>query len=195
MKKYLCVLLLAQFSPAAFAATADAISATERIGIVQFHASCAPAVRASFDRGIALLHDFWYDEAKAEFERIAARDPGCGLAHWGAALSVFHQLWDRPDDAAVAYARAELALAQELDELRGEEDADQKRRCSPDQDAAHQHLRARSSSRATLTSSKTSYSSSAKLLQVDSTSEEGEPHTIVWIASRIAARSILFGRG
>ena len=112
MKKYLCVLLLAQFSPAAFAATADAISATERIGIVQFHASCAPAVRASFDRGIALLHDFWYDEAKAEFERIAARDPGCGLAHWGAALSVFHQLWDRPDDAAVAYARAELALAQ-----------------------------------------------------------------------------------
>ncbi len=113
MKTPLRALLLSAWLPlSVIAASSPVDTAPERIGIVQFHVSCAVGVRASFDRGVALLHDFWYDEAKAEFERILARDPGCGMAHWGAALSVFHQLWDRPDEAAVAYARAELALAQ-----------------------------------------------------------------------------------
>ena len=71
----------------------------ERLGTVSFSVSCSPAVQDSFNRGVALLHDFWYAEAQPQFERIAKADPTCAMAHWGIAMSVFHQIWDRPDDA------------------------------------------------------------------------------------------------
>ncbi len=74
----------------------------ERLGQVSFAVSCAPAVRAQFSRGVALLHDFWYEEARPQFEQIAKADPACAMAHWGIAMSVFHQIWDRPDEKAVA---------------------------------------------------------------------------------------------
>ncbi len=84
----------------------------ERLGLVAFPVSCAPAVRAGFNRGVALLHDFWYDEARPQFEKILKVDPSCSMAHWGVAMSVFHQVWDRPDDATSALAWKELKAAQ-----------------------------------------------------------------------------------
>jgi hypothetical protein len=89
-------------------------SATERLGTVSFPVSCSPAERAPFNRGVALLHDFWYEEAQRQFERIARTDPQCAMAHWGIAMSVFHQIWDRPDEAAVALGRREIKKAQAL---------------------------------------------------------------------------------
>jgi tetratricopeptide (TPR) repeat protein len=86
--------------------------AGERLGSVSFSVSCSPSVHASFNRGVALLHDFWYDEARPEFERIAKADPSCSMAHWGIAMSVFHQIWDRPDEAAVAQGWREMHAAQ-----------------------------------------------------------------------------------
>jgi tetratricopeptide (TPR) repeat protein len=83
----------------------------ERLGTVSFPVSCALAVRAPFIRGVALLHDFWYEEAQRQFEQIAKIDPHCAMAHWGIAMSVFHQIWDRPDEHAAALARAELQQA------------------------------------------------------------------------------------
>jgi tetratricopeptide (TPR) repeat protein len=74
----------------------------ERLGTVSFTVSCAPAVQASFNRGVALLHDFWYAEVRPQFERILKSDPGCSMAHWGIAMSTFHQIWDRPDQATMA---------------------------------------------------------------------------------------------
>ncbi len=71
-------------------------------------------VQAPFDRGVALLHDFWYAEARPQFERIAKADPGCAMAHWGIAMSVFHQIWDRPDDQAMKLGWAEIQKAQSL---------------------------------------------------------------------------------
>jgi tetratricopeptide (TPR) repeat protein len=85
----------------------------ERLGLVNFAVSCAPAVRLDFNRGVALLHDFWYEEARPQFERILRADPTCAMAHWGIAMSVFHQIWDRPDDAAIALAWGELEAAVE----------------------------------------------------------------------------------
>src|SRR4029077_66031 len=70
--------------------------AGEQLGKVSFAVSCLPSVRAPFNRGVALLHDFWYDEAQPQFERIATIDPQCAMAHWGIAMSLFHQIWDRP---------------------------------------------------------------------------------------------------
>src|ERR1039457_5667030 len=71
-------------------------AAPERLGTVSFSVSCAASVQGPFNRGVALLHDFWYEEADRQFEEIAKADPGCAMAHWGAAMSYFHQIWDRP---------------------------------------------------------------------------------------------------
>ena len=84
----------------------------ERLGSVNFAVSCSPQVQASFSRGVALLHDFWYAEAQPQFERIAKDDPSCAMAHWGIAMSVFHQIWDRPDDRAMKLGWAEIQKAQ-----------------------------------------------------------------------------------
>jgi tetratricopeptide (TPR) repeat protein len=105
MKAPLLFLLLLA---AACAAHADG---PERLGKVEFSVSCAPSVRAPFNRGIALLHDFWYQEAQRQFEAIAARDPGCAMAHWGVAMSLFHEIWERPNDESVARAWQELQKA------------------------------------------------------------------------------------
>src|ERR1700733_4414548 len=100
--------------PASSAAQASpaAESAAERLGTVSFTVSCAPAVQTSFVRGVALLHDFWYQEAQRQFEQIAKADPNCAMAHWGAAMSLYHQIWDRPDDGTVAKGWREMQAAQ-----------------------------------------------------------------------------------
>jgi tetratricopeptide (TPR) repeat protein len=83
----------------------------ERVGTVFFAVSCAPAVQKSFSRGVALLHDFWYQEAQSQFTEILRQDPGCSIAHWGIAMSVFHQIWDRPNPEVQALAKSELEQA------------------------------------------------------------------------------------
>jgi len=94
------------------ASQAEAIPAEERLGTVSFPVSCAPSVQASFNRGVALLHDFWYEEARPQFERILKADPGCSMAHWGLAMSGFHQIWDRPNQATMARGWREIEAAQ-----------------------------------------------------------------------------------
>ncbi len=84
----------------------------ERLGTVSFEVSCAPAEQVHFNRGVALLHDFWYQEARRQFEDIAKADPSCAMAHWGVAMSLFHQIWDRPDEATVAQGLKEMQAAQ-----------------------------------------------------------------------------------
>jgi tetratricopeptide (TPR) repeat protein len=84
----------------------------ERLGAVSFPISCSPSVRAPFSRGVALLHDFWYAEARPQFEKIAKADANCAMAQWGIAMSMFHQIWDRPDDAALADGWQHLKTAQ-----------------------------------------------------------------------------------
>ena len=77
----------------------------EKLGTVHFETSCATAVRGSFDRAVALLHSFAYESAAREFHEVAARDAGCAMAHWGAAMSLFHQLWSPPDASELARGR------------------------------------------------------------------------------------------
>ncbi|HEX3469941.1 MAG TPA: hypothetical protein VHT28_02045 [Silvibacterium sp.] len=86
----------------------------ERLGTVSFAVSCQLAVQASFNRGVALLHDFWYEEAQPQFKHIAKADPDCAMAHWGIAMGVFHQIWDRPDESAMKIGGEELEKARSL---------------------------------------------------------------------------------
>ena len=95
-------------------APASAAQMQERLGTVSFAVSCEAGTQAYFDRGVALLHDFWYEEARNQFERIEASDPACAMAHWGVAMSAFHQIWDRPDAASRALGWKEMQAAQAL---------------------------------------------------------------------------------
>ncbi len=85
--------------------------APEHLGAVHFATSCAPAVKAAFDRAVALLHSFAYDAADMGFADVAARDPGCAMAHWGRAMTHYHQLWDVPAGAGLAAGQAEIDKA------------------------------------------------------------------------------------
>jgi tetratricopeptide (TPR) repeat protein len=58
-----------------------------RLGTVHFATSCAPAVQPTFDRGIALLHSFWFSAAVESFTAVLKDDPRCVMAHWGIAMS------------------------------------------------------------------------------------------------------------
>ena len=89
-----------------------ATAGPERLGTVSFSVSCAAGVQAQFNRGVALLHDFWYEEAQRQFAEIAKADPNCAMAHWGEAMSSFHQIWNRPDEKAVARGWGEIQQAQ-----------------------------------------------------------------------------------
>ena len=59
----------------------------QRVGNVTFATSCSPAVQQDFNRGVALLHSFWFSAAIDTFTAVAAKDPGCAMAHWGIAMS------------------------------------------------------------------------------------------------------------
>ncbi len=65
----------------------------EKLGNVSFPISCAPAVQGQFNRGVALLHSFAYASAEEAFQAVAKADPQCGMAHWGVAMTYFHQVW------------------------------------------------------------------------------------------------------
>jgi tetratricopeptide (TPR) repeat protein len=89
-------------------------TSTERLGTVSFAVSCSQQVQAPFNRGVALLHDFWYAEARPQFERIAKDDPNCAMAHWGIAMSVFQQIWDRPGNESMKLGWQEMKKARSL---------------------------------------------------------------------------------
>jgi hypothetical protein len=65
----------------------------EKLGRVSFPISCAPSVQEQFNRGVALLHSFAYTSAEQTFQSVAKIDPQCGMAHWGIAMTYFHQVW------------------------------------------------------------------------------------------------------
>jgi tetratricopeptide (TPR) repeat protein len=86
----------------------------EQLGTVHFPVSCAASVQKPFERGVALLHSFWYEEATKQFEQVAKDDPRCAMAHWGVAISLWHQLWDNPDQATIKRGSAEIKKANSL---------------------------------------------------------------------------------
>ena len=88
--------------------------ATEKLGKVSFPISCAAGSQAEFERGVALLHSFGYEEAEEQFTEITKKDPGCAMAHWGVAMSLFHQIWERPENSTLARGHEEIAAAQRI---------------------------------------------------------------------------------
>ena len=88
--------------------------ASEQLGKVNFPTSCSPASQAAFERGLALLHSFEYEDAEHQFTEITASDPKCAIAHWGVAMSLFHQLWERPEDPVLKRGHDEMEKARKI---------------------------------------------------------------------------------
>ena len=117
MKSFSWLLVLAVLSP--FAIAADQPQAQEQLnqkqlGTVNFPVSCTAQAKKTFTRGVALLHSFWYEESEKAFEQAAKEDPSCAMAHWGIAMSLWHQLWNRPDAATIQRGLAEAEQAEML---------------------------------------------------------------------------------
>ena len=85
----------------------------EGLGRAHMDTSCSPTVAAEFDRSLALLHNFWYARAFERFSQVAANDPECAMAYWGAAMTYNHPLWDPPSqaDETAAWALVQKGLA------------------------------------------------------------------------------------
>jgi tetratricopeptide (TPR) repeat protein len=114
-------LMLAIAAPAAAQSGAtDKASATpavgdlRKVGDVHFPTTCDPAVQDDFDRGLALLHSFFYEEARRVFTAIAEQDPKCASAWWGVAATYYHPIWTAPSKEEFAAGQAAIRKAREL---------------------------------------------------------------------------------
>lgn len=85
------------------------------LGNVHFPVSCSAQAQAEFKRGIALLHHMTYPQARQAFQRAAAIDPRCAMAHWGFAMTLFQPLWPtRPGPEALRAGWEAVEKAEEL---------------------------------------------------------------------------------
>ena len=120
MKRIACLLFVSSLFTLTAAADDDKTHhhhedlTAAQLGTVTFPVSCAPSVQKPFERGVALLHSFWYEEAEKEFQQIAKDDPRCAMAHWGIAMSLWHQLWNEPNAKVIARGLEEVNLAKKL---------------------------------------------------------------------------------
>src|ERR1700690_2679087 len=47
----------------------------EQLGTVHFPVSCTSDAQKTFEKGVALLHSFWYEEAEKTFLDVEKQDP------------------------------------------------------------------------------------------------------------------------
>src|SRR4051812_12680894 len=76
--------------------SAPAPGALRAAGKIEFPISSAAEVRPEFERGVALLHSFFYEEARRIFTAVAEKDPNCAMAQWGIAMTWWHPIWTPP---------------------------------------------------------------------------------------------------
>lgn len=62
---------------------------TGGVGNVSFTVGCNAEAQTRMNRAVAMLHSFWFAEARKTFESVVAADPTCGVAYWGAAVTYF----------------------------------------------------------------------------------------------------------
>ena len=53
------------------------------LGKVNFQNSCSKAVQEKLQRGVAMLHSFYYSATRRVFEEVAQEDNNCVIAAWG----------------------------------------------------------------------------------------------------------------
>jgi len=92
-----------------FATWTGALAQTaNHLGKVDFATSCSAKVQPTIEKGLALLHSFQYEEAQQTFAEVKSKDSRCAMAHWGAAMALYHQLWDFPDAKKLSEGHGEI---------------------------------------------------------------------------------------
>ena len=79
------------------------------LGRVRFQTSCAAGAQQRFERGLALLHSFWFSEADAAFRGALEADTTCGIALWGLATNFIRNPLAAPPSPAELAAGADAA--------------------------------------------------------------------------------------
>ena len=77
--------------------TAGAAAQETQLGKVEFQTSGSKEAQASFLRGLAALHSFWYEEALEAFKASTKSDPEFMMGYWGEAMAHNHPLWGEQD--------------------------------------------------------------------------------------------------
>ena len=85
-----------------------------KVGVVEFPTSCDPGVQPEFKRAVALLHSFFYEEARRVFRSVLHRDASCGIAHWGVAMTWYHPVWTPPTDEEFSAGVAAIEQARQI---------------------------------------------------------------------------------
>jgi tetratricopeptide (TPR) repeat protein len=82
-------------------------------GKIEFPISGAAAIQPEFERGVALLHSFFYEEARRIFTAVAEKDPNCAMAQWGIAMTWWHPIWTppTPDEMKAGMAAIDKAVS------------------------------------------------------------------------------------
>ena len=86
----------------------------EKLGKLSFPTSCDPKVQADFERGVAMIHSYWFLIARRTFEGVLREDPSCAIAYWGIALDLLNNslaVVPPRADAEAAWAALEKARA------------------------------------------------------------------------------------
>ncbi len=92
-----CILIVGLGTTPSSISSSTTPSQTELLGRVRFANSCSSQVQAEFNSALAMLHSFQYSLAEKTFFHVAQVDPQCAIAYWGAAMTLYHQLWDWPN--------------------------------------------------------------------------------------------------
>ena len=87
----------------------------QKLGTVSFPISCGTAVQQPFERGVALMHSFWYGEAEKQFQALEKLHPACAMLYWGEAVSLLRQLVSRPENADLKRGSELVQKAQSMD--------------------------------------------------------------------------------
>ena len=83
-------------------------------GKVDLPVSCESAVQSEFNRGVALLHSFFYEEARRVFNSVAERDPKCAMAQWGIAMTWWHPIWTPPTPDEMSAGKSAIQKAMKM---------------------------------------------------------------------------------
>lgn len=87
----------------------------EKLGRLTFPTSCDPKVQAEFERGVAMIHSYWFLIARRTFQNVLQQDPNCAIAYWGIALDLLNNtLAVVPPRADAQAAWAALEKAREV---------------------------------------------------------------------------------
>ncbi|MGZ3351388.1 MAG: hypothetical protein ACXU89_20870 [Xanthobacteraceae bacterium] len=127
-RQYRRTLCAAGLITAALASGALAQQQKEKLGTLSFPTSCDPKVQAEFERGVAMIHSYWFVVARRVFEGVLQQDPGCAIAYWGIAMDLLGNSLGGPpsrENANAAWVALEKAreIGAKTDRERGWIDA------------------------------------------------------------------------